>query len=99
MLNLLGVMLSIGGKSLRRCSGGCEELCDNGELGEEGWEYCVRVKMNEKKNCEGKTIYFAPLPLLRSFQLFSAVPLCKPLPHALYPWPFIPCVYLQVVTL
>jgi hypothetical protein len=33
MLYLLGVMFSIGGKSLRRCSGGCEELWDNGELG------------------------------------------------------------------
>jgi hypothetical protein len=93
-------MRSIGRKSLRRYSGGCEELCDNGELGEEGWECGVRVGMNEE-NCEGKTIFFCtvPLPLLRSSQLFSVVLVCEPLPRALNPWPFIPCVYLQVVTL
>jgi hypothetical protein len=93
-------MRSIGRKSLRRYSRGCEELCDNGELEEEGWECGVRVGKNEK-NCEGKTILFCtvPLPLLCNFQLFSVVLVRKPLPRALNPWPFISCVYLQVVTL
>jgi hypothetical protein len=87
-------------KEFEKIFWGCEELCDKGELGEEGWECGVRVGMN-KKNYEGKTILFCtvPLPLLRSFQLFSVVLVCKPLPRALNPWPFIPCVYLQVVTL
>jgi len=38
-------MRSWGEKRLRRYSGGCEELCNNGELGEEGWD-CVLPSMS-----------------------------------------------------